>query len=60
MKNNLIINKQEQQLGDVKIKKENNASVGGEEQELIRRDLWKQLRRVSIPTFDGNKSTYES
>ena len=31
MKNNLSINQQEQQLGDVKIKKGNNASVGGEE-----------------------------
>ena len=29
-------------------------------QELIGMDLWKQMKRISIPIFDGNKSTYES
>ena len=30
----------------------------GVEEQLIGRDLWKQLRRISIPIFDGNKSTH--
>ena len=64
MKINLIINQQQQQQQqqkeEVKTKREDNANIRGENQELIGRDLWKQLRRVSIPIFDGNKSTYES
>ena len=44
----------------MKTKREDNANIRGEDQELIGIDLWKQLRRVSIPIFDGNKSTYES
>ena len=59
MKINLSIN-QQQQKEDVKTKREDNANIRREDQELIGRDLWKQLRRVSIPIFDGNKSTYES
>ena len=61
MKINLSINQQQQQKEAVKTKREDNANIRiGEDQELIGRDLWKQLRRVSIPIFDGNKSTYES
>ena len=64
MKINLIINQQQQQQQqqkeEVKTKREDNANIRGENQELIGRDLWKKLRRVSIPIFDGNKSTYES
>ena len=59
MKINLNIN-QQQQKEDVKTKRGDSASVGVKEQKLVGRDLWKQLRRVSIPIFDGSKSTYES
>ena len=58
MENNLSINKNEQKA-ELKIKTDDK-KVGKEGQELIGRDLWKQLRRVSIPVFDGNKATYES
>ena len=58
MKISLSINQQQQQKEEVKTKREDNANIRGEDQELIGRDLWKQLRRVSIPTFDGNKSIY--
>ena len=37
-------------------KRKNSASVGVKEQLIIVRELWKQLRRTSIPIFDGNKS----
>ena len=60
MKINLSINQQQQQKEEVKTNREDNANIRGEDQELIGRDLWKQLRRVSIPIFYGNKSTYES
>ena len=60
MKINLSINQQKQQKEDVKTKIGDSASVGIKEQKLIGRDLWKQLRRTSIPIFDGNKSMYES
>ena len=60
MKINLSINQQQQQKEEMKTKREDNANIRSEDQELIGRDLWKQLRRVSIPIFDGNKSTYES
>ena len=60
MKINLNINQQEEVKENVKTKRGNCASVGVEEQELIGRDLWKQLRRISMPIFDGNKSTHES
>ena len=30
------------------------------ETDLIGQDLWKQLKRVSIPTFSGNKQTYQN
>ena len=60
MKINLNINQQEELKENVKAKRGNCASVGVEEQELIGRDLWKQLRRISMPIFDGNKSTHES
>ena len=59
MKINLSFN-QQQQKEDVKTKREASASVGVKEQELIGMDLWKQMKRISIPIFDGNKSTYES
>ena len=59
MKINLSIN-QQQQKEDVKTKRGDNASVGVKQQELFRRDLWKQLTRVSIPIFDENKTTYEN
>ena len=51
---------QQQQKEDVKTKKWGSESVGVKEQELIGMDLWKQMKRISIPIFDGNKSTYES
>ena len=60
IKINLSINQQKQQKEYVKIKRGGSESVGDQQQELIGRDLWKQLRRISIPTFDGDKSTYES
>ena len=60
MKINLSINQQQQQKEEVSIKRDDNANIRGEDQELIGRDLWKQLRRVSIPIFNGNKSKYES
>ena len=44
----------------MKNKREDSASVGVKEQELIGRDIWKQLRRILIPLLDGNKSAYES
>ena len=59
MKINLSIN-QQQQKEDVKNKRGASASVRVNEQELIGMDLWKQMKRISIPIFDGNKSTYES
>ena len=59
MKVNLSIN-QQQQKEDVKTKRGASASVRVNEQELIGMDLWKQMKRISIPIFDGNKSTYES
>ena len=59
MKVNLSIN-QQQQKEDVKNKRGASASVRVNEQELIGMDLWKQMKRISIPIFDGNKSTYES
>ena len=33
---------------------------GGSEADLIGQDLWKQLKRVSIPTFSGNKQMYQN
>ena len=30
------------------------------ETDLIGQDLWKQLKRVSIPTFSGDKRTYQN
>ena len=30
------------------------------ETDLIGQDLWKQLKRISIPTFSGNKQTYQN
>ena len=60
MKINLSINQQEQQKEDVRTKRKDSASAGGKEQELIGRDSCKQLRRISIPIFDGNKSKYVS
>ena len=59
MKISLSINQQEQQKEGQKIKRRDDARIGDEEQHVIGRDLWKQLKRVSIPIFDGNKSTYE-
>ena len=59
MKINLSINQQEQQKEGENIKSRGDVRIGDEEQQLIGRDLWKQLKRVSIPIFDGNKSTYE-
>ena len=54
MKINLSIN-QQQQKEDVKTKRGDSASVGVKEQELIGMDLWNQMKRTSIPIFDGNK-----
>ena len=54
MKINLSIN-QQQQKEDVKTKRGDSASAGVKEQELIGMDLWKQMKRISIPIFDGNK-----
>ena len=51
---------QKQQKEDMKTKRGDSASVGVKEQELTRMDLWKQMKRISIPIFDGTKSTYES
>ena len=51
---------QKQQKEDMKTKRGDSASVGVKEQELTGMDLWKQMKRISIPIFDGNKSTYES
>ena len=59
MKINLSIN-QQQQKEDVKTKRGGSASAGVKEQELIVMDLWKQMKRIPIPIFDGNRSTYES
>ena len=30
------------------------------ESDLISQDIWKQLKRVTIPTFSGDKRTYQS
>ena len=60
MKTNPSINQQEQLKENVKTNRRNGASVGVEEQELIRRNLWKQLKRILIPIFDGNRSIYKS
>jgi len=30
------------------------------ESDLIGQDLWKQLKRVTIPTFSGDKCTYQN
>ena len=45
MKINLSIN-QQQQKEDVKTKRGDSTRVGVKEEELIGRDLWKQLRRI--------------
>ena len=60
MKINLSVIQQQQQKEDVKTKKWGSESVGVKEQELIGMDLWKKMKRISIPIFDGNKSTYKS
>ena len=60
MKTNPSINQQEQLKENVKTNRKNGASVGVEEQELTRRNLWKQLKRILIPIFDGNRSIYKS
>ena len=52
MKINLSIN-QQQQKKDVKTKRGDKARVGVKEQEQIGIDLWKQIKRISKPTFDG-------
>ena len=44
----------------MKTKRADSTSVRIKEQELIGRDFWKQLRRISMPIFNGNKSRYES
>ena len=35
-------------------------SGNNHQSDLIGQDLWKQLKRVSIPTFSGNKQTYQN
>ena len=44
--------------GNVVPSRSNHQSDVLSETDLIGQDLWKQLKRVSIPTFSGNKQTY--
>ena len=60
MKTNLSINQQQQQQKeDVKTNRRDSASAGVKVQKWIGRDLWKQLRRISVPKFGGSKLKYE-
>ena len=46
--------------GNVVLSGNNYRSDMLSETDLIGQDLWKQLKRVSIPTFSGNKQTYQN
>ena len=39
---------------------ENNQSNAFNESDLIDQDLWKQLKRVTIPMFSGDKRMYQN
>ena len=48
---------QERLLPVDRLSRENSVSS---ESELIGQDLWKQLKRVTIPTFSGDKQAYQN